>query len=122
MGFRNNTYATVWSVEPKGDNITVVRISTSRKNKTTNEYERDFSGYVRFLGSGTARKAASLKERDRIRLLEVETCTRYDREQQKEFISYNVWSFEIPDEAGSGHNTSAPSPDEGEIEADDMPF
>lgn len=44
MGFRNGAYATVWGVEPgKTDRYQQVRLSTSRKNKKTGQFEQDFS-------------------------------------------------------------------------------
>ena len=51
MGFRNGGYATVWSVESTRPNVTKVRLSTSRKNKQTGEYEQDFSGFCNFVGN-----------------------------------------------------------------------
>ena len=47
MGFRNGAYAKVWD-EPSvvSDSMTKLRVSISRKNKTTGEYETDFSGLV----------------------------------------------------------------------------
>lgn len=39
MGFRQNAYAKVWEVDRKSDTMTKLRISTSRKNKKTEEYE-----------------------------------------------------------------------------------
>ena len=51
----------------------------SRKNKNTGEYETDFSGYVGFVGTVAAKKAAQLKEKDRIRLGDVDVTTKYDK-------------------------------------------
>lgn len=48
MGFRDNAYATVWDVQPMSEAMTKARISTSRKNQKTDEYEQDFSGFVTF--------------------------------------------------------------------------
>ncbi len=45
MGFRTGAYAKVWEVDPVRDTATKIRISTSRKDKQTGEYEQDFSGY-----------------------------------------------------------------------------
>ena len=120
MGFRSNAHATVWSVEPKTDNVTIVRISTTRKNRQTGEYEQDFSGFAAFMGSATARKAAALKEKSRIKLLDVEVCNRYDKDAHREYTYYNVWSFEPAGKDAPAKKTSAP--DEVEIETDDMPF
>lgn len=106
MAFRNGAYAKVWKVEPS-DRFTTVQLSTSRKRKDTNEYETDFSSYVRFIGNAHD-SAASLKEGDRIKLGEC-SCTRtWDREKQKEYINFQVFSFEP---AESTQQTSRPSAD-----------
>ena len=42
MGFRTGAYAKIWEVTPMSDTSTKVRLSVSRKNKQTNEYEQDF--------------------------------------------------------------------------------
>jgi CRISPR/Cas system CSM-associated protein Csm4 (group 5 of RAMP superfamily) len=56
--------ATIWKVENKG-NYTLVTLSTSRKDKTTNEYKNSNWSFVRFVGSAHD-KASDLAERDRI--------------------------------------------------------
>ena len=48
MGFRTGSYATIWTVESASDTRTKARISISRKNKQTGEYDTDFSGFVDF--------------------------------------------------------------------------
>ena len=93
MAFRNGAYATVWQVEKKTDRVTQVRISTSRKNKETDQYEQDFSGFISILGND-APKALTLHEKDRIKLGDVSVTTRYDKEKQKEYVYYNCYGFE----------------------------
>ena len=61
MGFRTGAYAKVWEVTPMSDTSTKVRMSISRKNKQSGEYEQDFSGFVLAIGTAAANKAASLK-------------------------------------------------------------
>ena len=64
MGFRQDGFMTVWSVEPsKSGNTTRVRLSSSRKNKNTDEWEQDFSGFCTFIGE--AHKAAARLKEDR---------------------------------------------------------
>ena len=104
MGFRSGAYAKCWSVEPKSDTMTKVRISISRKNKNTGEYEQDFSGFAAFVGSAAAKNAAKLKEGDRIRLGDVDVCTTYNKALGKEYVDYKVFSFEMADAP------SAPTP------------
>ena len=49
MGFHTGAYATIWSVEDKG-NYTKVNLSVSQKNKNTGEYDTKFSYFVNFVG------------------------------------------------------------------------
>ena len=79
MGFRVGSYCKVWQITPKSDVNTQLRISISKKNKQTGEYEQDFSGFVACIGKAAAKKAAGLKEGDRIRLKDVDVSTTYDK-------------------------------------------
>lgn len=105
MGFRSQAFCKVWEITPQTDTRTKGRISISRKNRQTGEYETDFSGFVSFLGSAAARKAASLKEGDRIRLGDVDVSNRYDKEKQVTYTNFNIFSFETQDEFDSGYST-----------------
>lgn len=96
MGFRSNAIATIWDVDPK-ERFTKVRLNVSRKNRDTGEYEQDFSGFVMMVGAANA-KAQRLKERDRIRLGDVDVTTTYNKEQQKEYVNYKCFDFEMADE------------------------
>ena len=124
MGFRKDSFATVWSVEPVSDTKTKCRISISRKNKQTGAYEDDFSGFVSFLGTAAAAKALKLKERDRIKLGDVDVSNFYDKEKKQEYTTYKVFSFDIQSET----REQKPAPDEAvedfkEVsENEDYPF
>ncbi len=125
MSFRQNAFATIWSVEPVRDTITKAKITTSKKNKSTGEYETDFSGFVTFLGTATASKAAKLKEKDRIKLGDVDVTRKWDKEKQKEYINFNVFSFEMADSKTASSPpavTNTEPVDNGEVETDDLPF
>lgn len=105
MGFRTGAYTTIWSVDPVSDVQTKARISISRKNKQTGEYETDFSGFVSFFGTAAAKKAASLKERDRIKLGDVDVHSFYSKEKNITYYNFNIFSFEIAD----GATTQSPA-------------
>ena len=132
MGFRVGNYMSVWSTEPsKSGNTTRVRLSSSRKNKMTGEYEQDFSGFCTFIGK--AHEAAkSLKAKDRIRILECDVGTTYNKEQQKEYVNYKVFDFEMADsntavntaaKCGGSKQKTAFSVDDGEVDDQDgLPF
>ncbi len=127
MGFRKESYATIWTVEPISDTLTKARISISRKNKQTGNYDTDFSGFVSFIGTAAAKKAACLKEKDRIRLGDVDVTNRYDKEKNVTYTNFTVFSFETQDELDSNnHQDDTPAPkvpvDEGEVDDSRLPF
>lgn len=127
MGFKNGAFATVWSVEPKTQRVTRARISVTKKNRDTGEYDQSFGSYVAFVGSSAASRAARLKEKDRIKLLEVDVERTYDKDNQREYINFLVYDFEMAD--GPQTQSSSPSIDDmvptnigdGE-EEEDLPF
>lgn len=129
MGFRTGAYAKVWEVTPMSDTSTKVRMSVSRKNKQSGEYEQDFSGFVLAIGTAAAHKAAALKEGDRIKLGDVDVSTKYDREKKVTYTNFKMFSFEVENGgnssggSGSGANTDPqPSVDEGELDDNRLPF
>ena len=127
MGFRSKNYCTVWEVESISDTNTKARISASRKNKQTGEYETDFSGFVNFVGTAAAKKALSLKEKDRIRLGDVDVTTKYDKEKKVTYTNYKIFSFETQDEIdGVTNNIEEPAQTstvgDGEVDDSRLPF
>jgi len=99
MGFKNGVVATIWKIK-KGnaaDKFRDVQISVSRKNKHTNSFQTEFSGYVRFVGN-TINGVDELKRKDRIVLKGVDVTRRYDPEEKKEYINFTVydWVMYIP--------------------------
>jgi hypothetical protein len=125
MGFRTGAFTKLWSIEPVRDTITKARVSISKKNKNTGEYESEFDGFIAFVGTAAASKAAKLKEGDRIKLGDVDVTRKYDKEKQKEYINFNVFSFEMADSKTSSSPPTVErteSVDSGEVETDDLPF
>ena len=129
MGFRTGSYATIWGVvESISDTKTKARISISRRNKMTGEYNNDFSGFVEFIGTSAANKALTLKERDRIKLGNIDVSNKYDKEKNITYVNYKVFSFDIQN-VTSG-NTESPVNTEdfqslvgdGEFDDSGLPF
>ena len=133
MGFRQDGFMTVWSVEPsKSGNTTRVRLSSSRKNKNTDEWEQDFSGFCTFIGEAH-KAAARLKERDRIKILECDVGTTYNKEKKTEYVNYKVFDFEMADggkpagnakqcKTGKASGKHTAFDEEGEVGDDRLPF
>ena len=124
MGFRPGSYAKVWAVEPKSDTNTTVRLSISRKNKQTGEYYEDFSGFVEFVGTAAAKKAACLKGGARIKLGDVEATSKYIKEQKKTYYNFKCFSFDVESDAPKTTETNDPQPavDNGEVDDSRLPF
>lgn len=125
MGFRTGAYAKVWKVEPRSDTNVSLRISISRKNKQTGEYEQDFSGFVSAIGTAAAKRAATLKEGDTIKLGDVDVTTKYDKEKGVERVFYKVFSFEVDGkQTAPTVNNDEPQPtvDSGEVDDARLPF
>lgn len=125
MGFRTGAYAKVWEVTPMSDTSTKLRISVSRKNKQSGEYEQDFSGFVLCIGSAAARNALKLKEGARIKLGDCDVTTKYDAQKKITYTNFKLFSFEEEDSGGSTtQDNTAPQPtvDEGEVDDSRLPF
>lgn len=121
MGFRTGAFARVWSVDPKSERWTKIRISVSRKNNDTGEYEEEFSGFVDCIGTACASKAAKLKERDRIKLGNVDVTNKYVKEKNITYTNFKMTSFDMADESGEPKKEQ-PAAYEGENEPSDLPF
>ena len=125
MGFRTGAYATCWSVEPGKGSFTKVRLSVSKKNRETGAYDQDFSGFCTFIGNAHA-AAATLKERDRIKLGDVDVSSTFDKERGREYINFKVFSFEkvIDQESSSADDrvTNAVDSNPVESEEENCPF
>lgn len=135
MGFRDGAYAMVSAgrdkegnpinpVKPMSETWTKVRLYISRKNKDTGEYEPEFSGICDFFGSANAKKALSLKDKDRIKLEGTDVSVVYNREKQTTYTNFKVFGFEKQNGITETSSTSQTQPvvDEGEADEDNYPF
>lgn len=126
MGFRNGAYATIWEVRPGNGNYSNVRISISKKSRQTGEYETDFSGFVRFIGSAHE-NVEFLDERARIKIGECDVTNRYDKEKKQTYTNYAVFSFENADGSSNGTDAQVETDSNGFMNVsdnidDDLPF
>lgn len=93
MGFRKDNWASVWSIEDGKNNSKRVRLSTSKKNKLTGEYEQDFSA-ICFFYKTAAFKISTIRPGDRIKLTDINVRTWVNNETNKEYVVYQVFDFE----------------------------
>lgn len=93
MGFKQGGYAHIWKVEEKG-NYSVAEISTSKKNKTTDEYETDWSNkFVRLVGTAHDQiKTMDISKNVKIGACEV--TNKYDKEKNTTYTNYVIFGFE----------------------------
>ena len=127
MGFKKDAWATCWGVEPKSDTLTQVRISTSKKDRDTNEYVQDFSGFISFVGTSNANRAAKLKERDRIKLGDVDVTTSYNKEKKVTYTTFKCFNFsnrdELENESQNSNSYSEPENTiDGDVSEEKLPF
>lgn len=124
MGFRTGAFAKVWEITPMSDTSTKLRLSISRKNKQTGEYEQDFSGFVLCIGTAAARNAAKLSEGARIKLGDCDVTTKYDAQKKITYTNFKLFSFEDADSSKSAESSASPQPpvDDGELDDNRLPF
>ena len=127
MSFRKNARCTVWSVQPVSDTMTKVNLSSDGKTRD-GTYEKDFSGFVAFIGTANAKKALSLKEKDHIILGDCEVKMTYGDDKRPKYTNFNVFSFEMAEYKAKGGTASGNSKqaDEGidynPVEESRLPF
>jgi len=109
MGFHNGAYATVWSVEDKG-NFTKVQMSTSSKNRETGEYETDWNDFASFVGGAhKLAKSIGLKKQDRIKIVGGDEKNRFDKESKRKYYNHVVFEFEPVNNGNGGGKTETAS-------------
>ena len=119
MGFRQDSYARVWSVKNKG-NYSTARISISRKDKNTGAYTTDFQdGYVRLVGQAhTAFQGVQIDEKKgiSIKISSCEVTNVYTAPDGKVSYTphYTIFGLEIQDgnSNNKGNNTNSTNTDD----------
>lgn len=113
MGFREGAFATVWEIANQGNNFTKVRASTSRKDKKSDEYITDFSGFVSLIGKAHEKageiEAALESGRCRIKIGACDVSNRYAKEEQREYVNFTMFDFEMAEGSTSDSGSSEKS-------------
>ena len=112
MGFKNGAYAKVWEVVPpqEGKKTYRVRLSISRKDKLSGEYETDFSGYVSFIGKAAALAKEKLTKESRVKLLETDVASAYNKEKKEAAYYFKVFDAELADSGSTSPTTETDYP------------
>ena len=129
MGFGVNCYAKIKEVVEKHDNYSVCKITVTKKNKLTNEYELQFSAHCRFVGN--AHKSVPMKDqRIKITSCDVTNCYK-DKDGNLQFTKnpqYVVFGYELQESQGASANVPYNPYDNGvnfeDLSSDDssLPF
>lgn len=129
MGFGVNCYAKIKEVVEKHDNYSVCKITVTKKNKLTNEYELQFSAHCRFVGN--AHKSVPMKDqRIKITSCDVTNCYK-DKDGKLQFSKnpqYVVFGYELQESQGASANVPFNPYDNGvnfeDLSSDDssLPF
>lgn len=105
MGFGVNCYAKIKEVVEKHDNYSVCKITVTKKNKLTNEYELQFSAHCRF--AGNAHKSVPMKDqRIKITSCDVTNCYK-DKDGNLQFTKnpqYVIFGYELQESQGASAN------------------
>lgn len=105
MGFGVNCYAKIKEVVEKRDNYSVCKITVTKKNKLTNEYELQFSAHCRFVGN--AHKSVPMADqRIKITSCDVTNCYK-DKDGNLQFTKnpqYVVFGYELQESQGASAN------------------
>ena len=123
MGFSKGNYCRIWKLENKG-NYHVAQISTSKKNKQTDQYETDWQdSFVRLVGTAHT-QAQSFNIGDKGMSAKIGACdvtNKYDKEKRTTYTNYVIFGFEEIDGNNGGNNQSkaAPKKDDGFINIPD---
>ena len=96
MGFGTGKFAHIWKLEDKG-NYHVAQMSTSKKNKETDQYETDWqNNFVRLVGTAHT-QANSLDITRNVKIGACEVTNKYDKEKNITYTNYVIFGFEDAD-------------------------
>ena len=96
--FSVGSWAKIWDIKEIKDKYSEVRISTSIKNKNTNEYEQDFGGYVRMVGQAH-QQLQYLSNGDRFKIVRCGVTNKYNKETKQTYTNYVVFEMDAEDPA-----------------------
>lgn len=91
--FAVDSYAMIWGVKEVKDKYTVCNISTSRKDKNTGQYVKDFAdARVRFVGKAHQQKPQA---NQKIKITNCGVTSVYDKEKKQNYITFIIFDYEL---------------------------
>ena len=105
MGFSVGNFCKIKEVVEKHDNYSVCKITVTKKNKLTNQYELQFSAHCRFVGN--AHKSVPMAEQ-RIKITSCDVTNCYTSKEGKLQFTQNpqyvVFGYELQESQGASAN------------------
>ncbi len=126
--FSEGNYAHIWELEDKGK-YHEARMSTSRKNSQTGEYEQDWSSFGVILVATAHEQAKNLDTSKNVRIGRCGVSNKYDKEKKITYTNYVIFNFEDENSNSGGSNTQKPQKPKDDfmnipasIDDDELPF
>ena len=101
-GDYKGTYLTVWSITEENGYVKGRVGSSSKKQDDTYENSNWFVSF----GKNCKDKALTLQEKDRIFMKDFSIKNVYNKETEKAYFNFNIYSFDILDKDASANNTT----------------
>ena len=96
--FSVNSWAKIWEIKEIKDKYSDIRISTSVKDKATENYVQDFGAFVRLVGQAH-KQMQYLSEGDRFKITRCGVTNNYDKEKKVTYTNYVIFEIEAEDPA-----------------------
>ena len=107
--FSVGSYAKIWDIKEKHDKFTDIRISTSKKDKSTGKYSQDFGGFVRMVGQ--AHEAMNhLDENDSFKIIRCGVENHYDKEKKVTYNNFVIFEVETDDDSPAKEEADEENP------------
>lgn len=112
MGLKKDCTCKIWQVK-RNEKYTDVQISVDKKNKQTDAWETDFSGFVRFIGEAH-KKIADLPDGKqekpfKVKAGDFEVTQRYVKDKNTTYTNFVMYDIQV--EQGEVKNIPTPNSD-----------
>ena len=107
--FTAGAYAKIWEIKDKKDKYTDIRISTSKKDKSTGKYTQDFGGFVRMIGQAHE-SMNHLDTEDSFKIVRCGVENRYDKEKKVTYNNFMIFEVETEDSSSNEESDKEENP------------